>query len=95
MCMETSGVNKVCLIALWGGAYCDGNVCFGMGARGTHDASKATCGRCLERYHQKAAERRNMSIVDMLAELADEDGLRTYLHFARANDPFGLRRLGA
>lgn len=58
-----------------GSAYCDGNVCFGMGARGTHDPNKATCHSCLKKYHLEQAEQRverETSIVDRVGELHQE-----------------------
>jgi len=61
------------LVPMGGSAYCDGNVCFGMGARGTSDPGKATCRACLvERDREQRREARR-SIVDRIGELQEDE----------------------
>ena len=49
--------SKVCLrrpynwdTGTGGEAYCDGNLCFGLGQHGTHNPNSATCADCLKTY---------------------------------------------
>lgn len=70
------GARKVCLrrphfiegtdklAPMGGAAYCDGNVCFGMGARGTHDPDKVTCDGCRRAYVREQMRKRAQERVD-------------------------------
>lgn len=42
-----------------GGSYC-GNLCFGMGTKGTYERKKATCGTCLDNYERENKKKRKL-----------------------------------
>jgi len=66
--------NPICLVRSredgrgGGGSYCTGNVCFGMGARGTSELEKATCPACKRAYHED--ERRKVIKERLRAAIA-------------------------
>lgn len=81
MCLEEMNFNPICFIPSGHHGSVCGNICFGMGARASHQRSKMTCSACRDTF--RAYELNGMVcdkhgdsaglIVDEICEACVED----------------------